>query len=330
MTSHFKYLVMDGEIVPFDEARVHIITPAVRYGATAFEGIKAHWNETKQQIFVFRGPEHLARLLQSARLMGMEGVEYSVDDLLRVVLELLRANEIRQDVHIRPSLFVLGDGSLQARGPVSLGVVVVSAGAVVDASRWREKPFRLAVSSWRRIEDNAMSPRIKCAANYQNGRLALVQAEEDGYDGVLMLDVQGHVTEEARACFFIVRGIAGRALADMKSALLQRILAQVDRRPVSATIVLRLIFWMAPQLNYGLALTRIRYRDYLVGSAIGLAPPVLGIVVFFEWLFEQDVATLIRTCWPYALVAVIVVLAALVVWRLRVRKQTRSASREEA
>ena len=130
--------------------------------------------------------------------------------------------------------------------------------------------------------------------------------------------------------FFIVRGIAGRALADMKSALLQRILAQVDRRPVSATIVLRLIFWMAPQLNYGLALTRIRYRDYLVGSAIGLAPPVLGIVVFFEWLFEQDVATLIRTCWPYALVAVIVVLAALVVWRLRVRKQTRSASREEA
>ena len=202
MTAPFKYLVMDGEIVPFDEARIHIITPAVRYGATAFEGIKAHWNATQEQLFIFRCREHLARLLQSARLMGMHPVDYAVDDLLTALLEVLRANEVREGVHIRPSLFVAGDGSIQARGPVSLGIVVAPAGAVIDTARWHEKPFRLSISSWRRIEDNSISPRIKCAANYQNARLALLQAEEDGYDGALMVDARGHLTEEARACFF--------------------------------------------------------------------------------------------------------------------------------
>jgi len=82
---------------------------------------------------------------------------------------------------------------------VSFGIVIV------PMKRWSEKAFRVAISSWRRIEDNSMPPRVKCAANYENGRLALIQAEEDGYDGVLMLDAQGHVTEEPRGCVFIVR-----------------------------------------------------------------------------------------------------------------------------
>jgi len=206
MPSQFKYLYMDGEIVPYEEAKLHIATPAVRYGATAFEGIKAHWNAEQRQLFLFRCREHMERLLQSARLMGMQPLEYTVDGLMQVVLDLLRANDVRQDVHIRPSLFVAGEGSIQARGPVSLGVVVADAGAVLDTRGWRAKPFRLAISSWRRIEDNSVPPRIKSAANYQNARLALLQGEEDGYDGVLMLDTRGHITEEARACFFMVRG----------------------------------------------------------------------------------------------------------------------------
>lgn len=205
MASCFKYLVLDGKIVLFEEARLHILTPAVKYAATAFEGIRAYWNEQRQQLLLFRGREHLARLLQSARLMGMRGVDYSVDDLLGILLELLRANEVRQDVHIRPSLFVAGDGPLEARGPVSLGIVVVPGEIVISRTGPTEKPLRLAVSSWRRIDDNSLSPRIKCAANYQNGRMALIQAQEDGYDGVLLLDASGHVTEEARGCFFMVR-----------------------------------------------------------------------------------------------------------------------------
>ena len=199
MTSPVKYLVLDGKIVPFEDARLHILTASVKYGATAFEGIRAYWNEAQQQLFLFRCREHMARLLQSAWLMGMEDVEYSVDDLVRILIELLKANEIRQDVHIRPSLFVVGMGQVPTRGPVSLGM------APVLMKRWIEKGFRLAISSWRRLADNIISPRIKCAANYENARMALIQAEEDGYDGVLMLDSRGHVTEEPRGCFFMVR-----------------------------------------------------------------------------------------------------------------------------
>ena len=204
MSSPLKYLVIDGKVVPYEDARLHITTPAVRYGATAFEGIRAYWNDERGQLYMFRSLDHLRRLLQSARLMGMEGVTYSVDDLTGVVKELLDANQVRRDVHIRPSLFVAGDGSISARGPVSLGVVVTPGNPAMGAGQ-SAGPFRLCVSSWRRIDDNTMPPRIKSAANYQNARLALIQAEDDGYDGALMLDDGGHVTEDPRAAFFMIR-----------------------------------------------------------------------------------------------------------------------------
>jgi len=226
MEARVKYLVLNGKIVPSDEAKVHISTPAVKYGATAFEGIRAYWNDADQQLYIFRCREHMARLLQSGRLMGMQGVSYLVDDLTRILVELLRANEIRQDVHIRPSLFVVGDGPSQARGPVSFGIVVV------PMKRWADRPFKVAISSWRRIEDNAMSPRIKCAANYENGRMALIQAEEDGYDGVLMLDAAGHVTEEPRGCVFLVRAgipITPRITDDILESVTREMLIQLFR-----------------------------------------------------------------------------------------------------
>ena len=206
MTPPFKYLVIDGEIVPYDEARLHIETPAVKYGATAFEGIRGYWSDKDQQLYLFRSPEHMQRLLQSARLMGMQGVEYSIDDLQRIVIDLLRANEVREGVHIRPSLYVVGSGSVHARQPISLGMVVAPGDAIIPKESGTDMRYRLTVSSWRRIDDNSVSPRIKSSANYQNGRMALIQAEEDGYDGALMLDGTGHVTEEPRACVFMVRG----------------------------------------------------------------------------------------------------------------------------
>jgi len=199
VTNQYKYLILDGKIIPYEEAKLHILTPAVKYGATAFEGLRAYWNKDHQQVYIFRSSEHMARLLQSGRLMGMEGVNYSVEQLNILLRELLIANEIREDVHIRPSLFVVGDGQVPARSPISLGM------AVIPMERWADKMYRLCVSSWTRINDNSVSPRIKCAANYQNGRMALIQAKEDGYDGCLMLDGQGHVTEEPRGCFFMIR-----------------------------------------------------------------------------------------------------------------------------
>jgi len=204
--AEFKYLIFDGEIVLNEDARLHISTPAVRYGATAFEGIRAYWNNDVDQLFMFRARDHMERLLQSAWLMGMEGITYSADELISMVMKLLRLNNVRQDVHIRPSLFVAGEGPISARGPVCFGVVLTSGNPAQSSRGGSNCSMRLAVSSWRRIDDNTVSPKIKAAANYQNGRMALIQAEEDGYDGAVMLNAAGKVSEEPRACIFVIRG----------------------------------------------------------------------------------------------------------------------------
>ena len=127
---------MDGKIVRHDQAVLHISTPAVRYGATAFEGVRAYWNDEDDELYVFRAREHISRLLQSARLMGMDPIEHGVDDVIGLIIDLLQANDVRQGVHLRPSMFVAGDGSIQARGPVSLGIIAVPSGAVVDTGGW--------------------------------------------------------------------------------------------------------------------------------------------------------------------------------------------------
>jgi len=227
LASPFTYLVLDNKIVPFEDAKVHIEAPAIKYGAVAFEGIRGYWNEGQGQLFIFRCKEHMARLLQSGRLMSMDGLEaYTAEGMTATLLELLRANDVRQDLHIRPSLLVVGNGPQEARGPIAFSIVLV------PMKRWTERPFKLQVSAWRRIDDNSIPPRIKAAANYQNGRLALIQAKHDGYDGVVMLDAGGHVTEEPRGCLFIVRGgrpITPPVTADILESITRDSLIQVFR-----------------------------------------------------------------------------------------------------
>ncbi len=89
--------------------------------------------------------------------------------------------------------------------------------------------------------------------------------------------------------FVVVRTIGGQPLAEVKRPILKRILAQLDERPLRTVVVLRMIFWMAPALNYALAMSKIRFRDYLAGSALGLIIPIPLVVIFFDWLTNIDV-----------------------------------------
>lgn len=86
--------------------------------------------------------------------------------------------------------------------------------------------------------------------------------------------------------FFVVRGIGGQALAELKWRWVQKVMARLDERPILTVALLRLTLWIAPALNYALALSRIRYRDYLIGSAIGLALPIAGASLFFQYLLR--------------------------------------------
>jgi branched-chain amino acid aminotransferase len=194
-----KYIFLNGEIVPFSEAKVHVMSPAFRYGATVFEGIRGYWNEDDEQLYLFKLREHLLRLQNSMKLMRFKG-NYEIVQLEKWIIDLVRQNRIREDLHIRPQVFVDGEGGgVDSRGPIGISIIALPMGRFMN-----EEGVKAMVSSWRRI-DSVMPPRIKCAANYQNGRLALIEATMHGYDAAIILTREGKVAEEARACLFICR-----------------------------------------------------------------------------------------------------------------------------
>lgn len=200
MKAHPPLVYLNGDIVPYENALIHAMTPCVKYGALIFEGIRCYWNDEREQLFVFRLEDHARRMLRSAKLARMEH-NYSLEEISEANLALLRELKYRQDLHIRQMMYVDGDGELGAAGPISLISVALPRGR----AKAGETGLNLCVSSWARIDDRMMPPRIKAAANYQNGRLGKMQARLDGYDNCLFLNTQGKVTEAPGACFCLIR-----------------------------------------------------------------------------------------------------------------------------
>lgn len=194
-----RYLYLNGKIVPYGEALIHVQSAAVKYGTSVFEGLRAYWNERRGELYVFRLKEHIDRLYGSLRLMRMDH-GFTREELTSSILEVLRKNEYREDVHIRQTALLEADGAMEATGPVGLAVDALPRKLSTKAG------ITACVSSWIRIADGSMPPRIKCSANYQNGRLAVLEAKMNGYDGALLLNSRGKLAEAPGACCFIVRG----------------------------------------------------------------------------------------------------------------------------
>ena len=188
----------NGEFVPWDDAKVHVFTPAVKYGAGVFEGICAYKSDAGMNIF--RLPEHLARLEYSQRVMRFERI-YTADELTEPVFEVMRRNGFDETVHIRPTVYVDGTGEAGALGPVGVVITAVQKPRPAKAA----DGVRVQVSSWTRLSDLSMPTRVKAHANYNNSRFATTQAQIDGYDTALLLNAKGHVSEGPAMCFFMVR-----------------------------------------------------------------------------------------------------------------------------
>ena len=219
------FMCLDGEIVPYAEAKIHAFTAVVKYGCGVFEGIRAYWSEARRELFVFRLPEHLERLRFGMKLMRFAQI-YPSAYLADCVLRMLRANDLRENAHIRLIAYLGGDDELaQTTGPVGL-----IAGAVPRGSpKGVAGGIHVRVGSWSRIADNALPPRVKCTGNYVNNRAAEIDARQDGYDGVIMLTAGGKVSEGSGACVFIARG--GRLhTPDLASDILESITRHTDHR----------------------------------------------------------------------------------------------------
>jgi branched-chain amino acid aminotransferase len=224
------FMCLDGEIVRYPDARIHAFSGIVKYGCGVFEGIRAYWNEAERELFVFRLAEHLERLRFGMKLMRYAEV-YPSDYLAACVLRMLRANNLRENVHIRLIAYLGGDDELAQTGPVGL-----IAGALPRGSpRGVTSGIHVRVGSWARIADNALPPRVKCTGNYVNNRAAEIEARQDGYDGVIMLTAAGKVSEGSGACVFIARG--GRLhTPDLASDILESITRDTLIRVAPETI----------------------------------------------------------------------------------------------
>ena len=195
-----KWMSLNGTLVEYEKATIHAFSGVAKYGAGVFEGIRGYWNADKREMFVFRLPEHLERLQFSMKVMRLTPL-YETAFLERCLMDVITANDLRQDAHFRMIAFLDGDDELSADGPVGLIV-----GAV---PRTRAKSVETGIgvgfSSWRRIADGALPPRVKATANYANNRAAEMEAKANGFDGALFLTERGKVSEGTGACLFLIR-----------------------------------------------------------------------------------------------------------------------------
>jgi branched-chain amino acid aminotransferase len=202
------YIWMNGEFVPWDEAKLHVTTAAVQFGSRVFEGLRGYWNDEEEQLYIFKIDEHLRRLAQSMKMMRMN-LDFSLEEIRQALVGVVVKNGLREDIHLGPSVyFGVGEGFFSYKpGTVEVGAYVLARPR--KSILGTGKALNVCVSSWTRISDRDIPPRLKAAANYQNGRLAAVQATEDGYDDAILLNELGKVAEAPGACLFLVRdGIA--------------------------------------------------------------------------------------------------------------------------
>jgi len=198
-----RFAFFEGEYVPHEQARVPISSHVVNYGTGCFEGIRAYWNGEREQLFVTLLGAHIDRLLRSARILNL-GYDGTRDELCDLVLELLRRNDLREDSYIRPLIYKAEETiKVTLTGlRTAMAAYCMPMGGYVDIDRG----LRLAVSSWRRIDDNAIPARAKVIGSYVNAALASDDARQKGFDEALMLTGDGHLAEASSSNLFLVDG----------------------------------------------------------------------------------------------------------------------------
>lgn len=197
-----RLIWLGGKVMPLPEATINVLSPTAQFGANVFEGIRAYWSEEEQQLYAFRLPEHYRRLKQSMRLLELEDA-YTEEELRQALLDVVRADNYREDIVARQTVFVDGFGSWGSAGPVNMFVAPIPKGKT--SAEYNKKGLHCCVSSWRRIHDTNLSPRIKCGANYINSRMGQREALRNGYDTTIFLNQEGHVSEGPGSCLFLVK-----------------------------------------------------------------------------------------------------------------------------
>jgi branched-chain amino acid aminotransferase len=202
MAMESKFIWMDGELVPFEKATIHILTPALHYGAAVFEGIRSY--STDNGPAVFRLKEHAERLTDSARVLGFRELPYDSEEIAEAIRQTVRVNGF-DECYIRPLVYLTGGGwNLNVDGgKASVSIAVWEWGNYLGEEALA-KGIRANVSSFTRHQPNVMMTKAKIAGNYPNSILAKTESVRLGFDEAIMLNPQGFVAECTGENIFIV------------------------------------------------------------------------------------------------------------------------------
>jgi len=190
-----------GQYGPMREARIGILTHALHYGTGVFEGIRACWNEPARELYVLRPKEHYERWKRNCGILRID-VPFTPEELCSITIELAQRNAFHADLYIRP---------LAYKSAERIGVAIDDENSFFIAALpygeylHSENGLHAGVSSWRRIEDNAIPPRAKICGAYANSALASDEARRSGFDEAILLNESGHVTEGATCNLFMLR-----------------------------------------------------------------------------------------------------------------------------
>ncbi|EGA3414700.1 branched-chain-amino-acid transaminase, partial [Campylobacter coli] len=194
---------MDGKLVDFKDATLHFLTHSLHYGNAVFEGTRAY--KTDKGLAIFRLEDHTKRLLESAKITLLN-CPFSEKELEKAQIELLKVNDFKNNVYIRPVIF-LGDGVMglyHVKAPVRVGIAAWEWGAYLG-EEGLEKGIKVKISSFVRNSVKSCMGKAKASANYLNSQIAKFEAIEAGYEEALMLDEEGFIAEGTGECFFIVK-----------------------------------------------------------------------------------------------------------------------------
>lgn len=237
-STHYPTVWWDGHQSPLERATIPLVEMGTAAVSSVFEGIRAYQHPETRALSVFQLDAHLRRFLQSIRLIRLQ-CDYDIATLHDAVVELVRVNAPEGDSYIRPFAYAQSRTFGSATSPL--------AHVIIHVTPWESKlktdtVSHSAVSSWTRLTDNQMAPRVKATANYLNSRYASAEAQRNGYDHAILLTPQGRVAEGPGMCLMLVRNgqlITPSVTSGILESITRDTILELARRDLGLPVVER-------------------------------------------------------------------------------------------
>jgi branched-chain amino acid aminotransferase len=254
----------NGQYMRLGDAKVGILTHALHYGTGVFEGIRAHWNEAEQQLYILRATEHYERWKRNCGILRID-VPLSAKQLTDITLELMRRNRLETNVYVRPLAYKSAERiGVAPDDQNAYAIMALPFGEYLHSA----SGLHAGISSWRRIDDNAIPARAKICGAYANSALATDEARHSGFDEAILLNENGHVAEGATCNLFMVRDrrlITPPVYDNVLEGITRNSVIELARREMRLEVVERSI---------DRSELFVCDEAFFTGTAVGIAPIV--------------------------------------------------------